>query len=95
MHGGKKMRQITLMQVPENIDTLIRVMSKKQNKSINKTIIALLEKALGLKDNSNKKRDLLKLAGTWDKSQSEEFMKNTKMFDKIERNLRSPLMMYG
>lgn len=89
------MRQITLRQVPENIDILIRVMSKKQNKSINKTIIALLEKALGLKDNSNKKRDLSKLAGTWDKSQSEEFIKNTAIFDKIDRELRSPLMIYG
>ncbi|WP_291466250.1 hypothetical protein [Desulfobacula sp.] len=81
------MRQITLRQVPENIDILIRVMSKKQNKSINKTIIALLEKALGLRDNSNKKRDLSKLAGTWDKSQSEEFIKNTAMFDKIDREI--------
>ena len=81
------MRQITLRQVPENIDTLIRVISKKQNKSINKTIIALLEKALGLKDNSNKKRDLSKLAGTWDQSQSEEFIKNTAMFDKIDREI--------
>ncbi|MCD4722892.1 MAG: hypothetical protein K8S13_24000 [Desulfobacula sp.] len=62
-------------------------MSKKQNKSINKTIIALLEKALGLRDNSNKKRDLSKLAGTWDKSQSEEFIKNTAMFDKIDREI--------
>jgi len=87
MHGDKKMRQITLRQVPENIDILIRVMSKKQNKSINKTIIALLEKALGLRDNSNKKRDLSKLAGTWDKSQSEEFIKNTAMFDKIDREI--------
>lgn len=81
------MRQITLRQVPENIDVLIRLMSKKQNRSINKTIIALLEKALGLKDNSNKKRDLSKLAGTWEKSQSEEFIKNTKVFDKIDREI--------
>lgn len=87
MYGGKKMRQITLRQVPENIDTLVRLISKKQNKSINKTIIALLEKALGLKENSNKKRDLSKLAGTWDKSQTEEFIKNTKLFDKIDMEI--------
>jgi len=81
------MRQITLRQVPKNIDDLIRVMSKKQNTSINKTIIALLEKALGLKEHSNKKRDLSQLAGTWDKSQSEEFIKNTELFDKIDREI--------
>ncbi len=87
MRGGKKMRQITLRQVPDNIDILIRMMSKKQNKSINKTIISLLEKALGLKDNSNKKRDLSKLAGTWDQLQSENFMENTKIFDNIDREI--------
>ncbi|MCF6247086.1 MAG: hypothetical protein L3J69_06960 [Desulfobacula sp.] len=81
------MRQITLRQVPENIDSLIRLISKKQNKSINKTIITLLEKALGLKDNSNKKRDLSELAGTWDQFQSDEFKKNTKLFDKIDRGI--------
>ncbi len=81
------MNQITLRQIPDNIDILIRVLSKKQNKSINKTIIALLEKALGLKDNSDKKRDLSKIAGTWDKSQSKEFIKNTAMFDKIDREI--------
>ena len=81
------MRQITLRQVPENIDILIRAMSKKQKLSINKTVIALLEKALELGNNSNKKRDLSKLAGTWDRSRAEEFMKNTAIFEEIDREI--------
>ncbi len=81
------MRQITLRHVPENIDILIRAMSKKQKLSINKTVIALLEKALELGNNSNKKRDLSKLAGTWDRSRTEEFMKNTAIFEEIDREI--------
>ncbi|RLB85297.1 MAG: hypothetical protein DRH26_18430 [Deltaproteobacteria bacterium] len=81
------MSQITLRQIPENIDTHIRLMSKQQNKSINKTIIGLLEKALGLKESSKKKRGLSSLAGTWNKSQSEEFIKNSQIFDKIDREI--------
>ena len=42
------MNQITLRQIPENVDALIRQLSKEQKKSINKTIIEL-EKALGWK----------------------------------------------
>jgi len=81
------MTQITLRHIPEKIDSLVRSISKKQNKSINKTIIILLEKALGLKDNSNKKRDLSKLSGTWSKSEFEKFKKNTEIFNKIDEEI--------
>ena len=81
------MRQITLRKVPDKIDSLIRLISKKQNKSINKTIIALLEKALGLKENSNKKRNLSKLAGTWSKDDFDEFEENTNIFNKIDKEI--------
>ena len=81
------MKQITLRQVPERVDSLIRLISKKQNKSINKTIIVLLEKALELKDNSNKKRDLSKFSGTWSKLEFNEFKKNTEIFNKIDKEI--------
>ena len=81
------MRQITLRQIPEHVDAVIRRMSKKQKKSINKTIIAILEEALGFIESKNKKRDLSKLAGTWDKLQSDEFVQNTKSFDRIDKEI--------
>jgi len=81
------MYQITLRQIPKRVETLIRSISEKQNKSINKTIIILLEKALGLKDNSNKKRDLSKLSGTWGNTEFNEFEKNTKIFNKIDKEI--------
>jgi hypothetical protein len=87
IHGGRTMSQISLKQVPENIDILIRSISKKQNKSIDRTVISLLEKALEIKDDSNKKRDLSSLAGTWSKSQFEEFERNTALFGKIDREI--------
>ncbi len=81
------MNQITLRQIPENVDTLIRQLSKAQKKSINKTIIELLEKALGVSRNSTKKRDLSQLAGTWEESQFEEFEKNIAQFDTIDNEI--------
>lgn len=81
------MSQITLRQIPENIDVLIRHLSQEKNKSINKTIIELLEKALGVSGNSNKKRDLSNLAGTWSTLQAKEFRRNTTQFGEIDREI--------
>ncbi len=81
------MKQITLRQIPKKVEDLIRSISEKQNKSINKTIISLLEKSLGLKNNSNKKRDLSKLSGTWSSTEFNEFEKNTGIFNKIDKEI--------
>jgi len=81
------MSQITLRQLPKNVDRLIRSISEKQNKSINKTIIILLEKALGVKDSSDKKRDLSKLSGSWSTAEFEEFERNTEIFNKIDKEI--------
>jgi hypothetical protein len=81
------MKQITLRQIPKRVEDLIRSISEKQNKSINKTIIILLEKSLGLKNNSNKKRDLSKFSGSWSSTEFNEFEKNTEIFDKIDKEI--------
>jgi len=81
------MKQITLRQIPKRVEDLIRSISEKQNKSINKTIIILLEKSLGLKNNSNKKRDLSKFSGTWSSAEFKEFEKNTQIFNKIDKEI--------
>ena len=89
--GGISMNQITLRQIPENVDALIRQLSKEQKKSINKTIIELLEKALGVSRDSSKKRNLSQLAGTWSDRESEEFKKNTAQFDKKNCSHLTPI----
>jgi len=81
------MKQITLRQIPKRVEDLIRSISEKQNKSINKTIIILLEKSLGLKNNPNRKRDLSKLSGTWSSNEFNQFEKNTEIFNKIDKEI--------
>lgn len=78
------MNQITLRQIPENIYKQLGQIARKNNTSINKTILSLIKRSLGIKDSSNKKRDLSDLAGTWGKDQFEEFKSNTKIFEKID-----------
>ena len=81
------MNQITLRQIPENIYKQIRILAKKNNTSINKTIIVLLKKSLGIEDYSDKKRNLSDLAGTWNEYQLDEFNKNIQIFEQIDNEV--------
>ncbi|MCK5155262.1 MAG: hypothetical protein KAQ69_02440 [Spirochaetales bacterium] len=78
------MSQITLRQIPNVLDSQLRSLARKNKTSLNKVILALLMKTLGLSVDSSKKRDLGDLCGTWDKDQFAEFMKNTKEFNRID-----------
>ena len=78
------MNQITLRDIPAEIEQYIRDNAKKKGQSINKTILEFLQKGLGLQGNGKKRRDLSSLAGTWDTSDLQEFNENTKMFEQID-----------
>lgn len=79
------MHQFTLRQIPQELFEILKKNSQKSGRSINKTILALLRKTLGLSDDlGQKKRDLSSLAGTWTKKNYEEFEANTKIFDQID-----------
>ncbi len=81
------MSQITLRKIPENLEKQIRMLSQKNNSSLNLTIIELLEKALGTGRESKKKRDLSEFSGTWSKQQVKDFEKHTKIFEEIDEDI--------
>ena len=81
------MSQITLRKLPENVERQIRRIARETNTSINKTIINLLKKSLGLKDADNKMRDLSDLAGAWSEEEVREFEENTQVFEKIDEEI--------
>jgi len=63
------------------------MLAKKNNTSINKTIISLLHKSLGIDDNNEKMRDLSDIAGTWNDDDLKRFMSDVKMFDAIDEEV--------
>jgi hypothetical protein len=78
------MSQITLRKLPEELETRLRALARESHTSLNKTIISVLLKALGLAQESRKKRDLDDLSGTWSASEAEEFDKSTAIFEQID-----------
>lgn len=83
------MSQITIRKIPENLDKQLRTLARTQNISLNKIVIQLLQKVMGI--TGNKQRDLSDIVGTWDKAQCEEFEKNTQVFNEIDNEIRESL----
>ncbi len=82
------MNQMTLRSIPKHLDQALRAHSAKNKESLNKTVLRLLQKALGLTHaHSGKKRDLTSLSGTWNRQEERQFQKNIAIFDTIDEEL--------
>ena len=64
-------------------------LSKKTDKSLNKTILALLRKGLGIEENVKYPvyHDLDSLSGTWSSEDLNEFNEAVSSFSKIDEEL--------
>ena len=78
------MSQITLRDIPQELDHRLRELARAQNKSLNRTIIGVLMESLHLGDGGDQKRDLSDLAGTWSDEEAAEFEANTRVFDQLD-----------
>jgi hypothetical protein len=73
---GATMEQITIRGIPKKVEKAIKEESKKEGKSLNKAIIALLEKAVGVEKKAQVQKlyhDLDHLAGKWSVNEASEF----------------------
>lgn len=81
------MNQITLRQIPEKTYRQLRMLANKNKTSINKTLLVIIHKYLGLDDSSEKARNLRDIAGTWNAHEYEEFVQIQKKFDVIDKEV--------
>ncbi|NLD91312.1 MAG: hypothetical protein GX639_01455 [Fibrobacter sp.] len=81
------MSQITLRDIPDELETYIRTLSQQKGLSLNKTVLDLLKKSTGMLQEKKKLRDLSSLAGTWNDTDVKEFEKNTAIFDTIDSEI--------
>ena len=81
------MKQLTLRDIPEDVESEIRRIARERGKSINKTVGDLLREALGMEDSTERKRDLSDFSGTWDEEEAAEFEKATEVFEEVDEEL--------
>lgn len=71
------MKQITLRDIPDDIAKIIEKKSKKDKLSLNRTIISLLERGVGVASGNKSAgplyHDLDHLFGAWSEKEAEEF----------------------
>ncbi len=79
------MPSITIHDLDQHVATLIRERARRDGTSLNKTIKALLENALGVRPVSAvHRKNFEKFCGTWTKAQAAEFERATADFDEVD-----------
>jgi len=78
------MNQITIRMIPEVVENEIRKLASEKRISLSKASMALLQRALGIDPEKEKKRDLSGVFGSWSQAEFDEFRDNTSQFDVIE-----------
>ena len=78
------MIQMTIRKLPEALQERLRSEAGRRGTSLNKTVIRLLMKAVGLTSGVVPKRDLSGLAGRWTATQAEEFDRAVERFEVID-----------
>ncbi len=85
------MKQITIRSIPDAVKKTVRKEAEKKGVSLNKAIIALLERAVGTTGPEKKKRvlyhDLDHLAGLWSREEAASFDKSLKAQRKVDAEL--------
>ena len=81
------MHQMTLRQIPSNLELRIRKLASRNKESINKTVLKMLMKSVGIDNSNKKKRDLSAIAGTWTQKDEEEFNEAVKIFDTVDEEI--------
>ncbi len=83
------MKAITLRNLPPDLSRRIERKAKEQGSSMNKTVIRILEAALGTSKNRNAtlSHDLDHLAGSWSEAEAAEFDEDLAAQRKIDPEL--------
>ena len=85
------MNTFTLRQIPLPVEKRLRQLARESRKSLNKTALELLSKAVGIgsveKKTMRKLRDVKNALRPWSHEEYREFERNTKMFESIDKEI--------
>lgn len=85
------MRQITIRNIPDEIERIVKKEARSKGVSLNKAVISLLEKATGIRAKGENKKvpyhDLDHFCGVWKKEDETTFNKNLELQRKIDEEV--------
>ncbi len=80
---------LTVRNVPDDLAHALQQEKRRRGASMNRTVIQLLRRALGLGPSRERDNGLGRLAGTWSREELEEFESATACFGQIDPELWS------
>ncbi len=80
---------LTIRDVPEDLAEELTVEKRRRGTSMNRTVIDLLRRALGLGPDRRRDNGLARFAGTWSEQDLREFEAATACFEQIDPELWS------
>lgn len=82
------MSQLTIRQLPPEVEAAIKKGSHERGISLNKAVILLLERSIGLhRSRSSKNFDLDRFCGLWTSEQADEFDQAVAEFEELDKEL--------
>jgi len=83
------MNQLTLRKIPGPVEKKLRIHSKQNGMSLNRSVVSILSKALGVPEapNLKRKRDLSRFMGTMSSNEEKKFTTDTRDFQKVDKEL--------
>jgi len=81
------MSQITVRNLDDGVERIIRQRAQAQNQSLSDVTNQLLRQAVGLETANAKKRNLRNLAGKWTLEEAQAFEQTQRIFDQIDEEV--------
>jgi hypothetical protein len=81
------MSQFTVRGVPQELDVKLRGLSRRNHVSLNRTVVSILEKAMGTTHRPVVHRDLSSVAGKWTDREACEFDGSLKLFESLDEQV--------
>ncbi|MFH1981890.1 MAG: hypothetical protein ABIL58_08595 [Pseudomonadota bacterium] len=83
------MGQITIRGINPDFERKIRTAASKSGKSLNRTVVEMLEQSVSKKEIQNQRlgESLLALAGGWDESDATEFLTAIQICEQVDEEL--------
>jgi len=80
------MNQLTVRNIPAEVDTKLRSLAEQSGLSLNQTVIRLLEAATGQSPHPPK-RDLSQIAARWTTNEAADFDRVTATFESVDEEV--------
>lgn len=81
------MKTITLRNIPVELATALEAEKRRRGLSLNRTVLLLIQEAIGIAGTNRRSNGLHKLAGTWSEDEFQNFEKDTAPFQEIDLDI--------